>query len=59
MPCNGRLLQLVAYLDVCEVLQQLCRLLVLSTHLHNLCKKSTLVVIGFADQDFEFGDQIC
>jgi len=43
---------LLAYLDVCEVLQQLCRLLMLSTHLHNLCKQSTRVVFGFGDQGF-------
>ncbi len=49
----------VAYLDVCEVLQQLCRLLMLSTHLHNLCKHSTLVVVGFENQSiFGFGDQV-
>ncbi len=47
-----KLLQLLAYLDVCEVLQQLCRLLMLSTHLHNLCKQSTLVILGFGDQGF-------
>ena len=47
-----KVLQLLAYLDVCEVLQQLCRLLMLSTHLHNLCKQSTLVILGFGDQDF-------
>lgn len=52
MHWNENLLQLLAYLDVCEVLQQLCRLLMLSTHLHNLCKQSTLTITGFVNQGF-------
>ena len=62
MPLNKKLLYLVAYLDVCEVLQQLCRLLMLGTHLHNLYKHSTLLSFGFGDQvvglEIRFGDHL-
>ena len=58
MLCNEKRLQLLAYLDVCEMLQQLCRLLMLSTHLHNLCKQSTLVGCGFGHQSVWVGDQV-
>lgn len=36
MHCSVQHLKIEQYLDLCEVLQQLCRLLMLGTNLHNL-----------------------